>query len=203
MRLPILVAALTTASALSRSERRGLRDEAAALFTHGFDSYMEHAFPADTLKPLSCAGADDWGSMSLTLLDTMDTLALMGNATEFERAVDWCLEHCSFDTDQTVSVFETNIRALGGLLSAHVLAADASLGLLSRPYDLLDGYVDGDGFGGLLALAVDLADRLLPAFDTLSGIPFGSINLVSGVDPSRRRSRAPPPPARSSSSLAR
>ena len=184
MRLLLVAALATTASALSRSERRGLRDEAAALFTHGFDSYMEHAFPADTLKPLSCAGADDWGSMSLTLLDTMDTLALMGNATEFERAVDWCLEHCSFDTDQTVSVFETNIRALGGLLSAHVLAADASLGLLSRPYDLLDGYVDGDGFGGLLALAVDLADRLLPAFDTLSGIPFGSINLVSGVDPS-------------------
>ena len=129
----LAAAAVTTTAAMSRQERRALRDEAAALFTHGYDSYMKHAFPADTLKPLSCAGADDWGSMSLTLLDTMDTLALMGNATEFERGVRYCVEHLSFDRDDTVSVFETNIRALGGLISAHLLALDPRLGLMSGP----------------------------------------------------------------------
>ena len=90
----------------------------------------------------------------------MDTLALMGNATEFERAVDWCLA-LLVDTDQTVSVFETNIRALGGLLSAHVLAADASLAAALAVERLLDGYVDGDGGGGLLA-STDLARPAAP-----------------------------------------
>jgi mannosidase alpha-like ER degradation enhancer 2 len=73
-----------------------------------------------------------------------------------------------------VSLFETNIRALGGLLSAHAFASDAKLGLLSEPYP--SAYK-----GGMLPLAIDLADRLLPALDTPSGIPYGSINLRHGV----------------------
>ena len=135
---------------------------------------MEHAFPHDVLLPESCEGADAWGGITLTVLDTLDTLALMGNATEFERLVRWCIDHVDFDQDETVSVFETNIRALGGLLSAHLLAIDPRLGLMSAPYDAR---------GGLLTLALDLGRRLLPALQTDSGIPYGSINLRSGVAP--------------------
>jgi ER degradation enhancer, mannosidase alpha-like 2 len=57
-----------------------------------------------------------------------------------------------------------------------VLATDRSLRLLSEPYP--EAYN-----GGLLPLALDLANRLLPALDTSSGIPFGSINLRKGVSP--------------------
>ena len=35
--------------------------------------------------------------------------------------------------------------------------------------------------GSLLALAEDLARRLLPAFDTPTGIPYGTVNLRYGV----------------------
>lgn len=31
------------------------------LWYHGFDNYMQHAFPADELRPLSCTGrGPDW-----------------------------------------------------------------------------------------------------------------------------------------------
>lgn len=59
----------------------------------------------------------------------------------------------SFDVDLKVNVFEANIRLLGGLLSAHLLAADPTLGLMQKQYN-----------GELLTLAVDLGDRLMPAF---------------------------------------
>ena len=59
----------------------------------------------------------------------------------------------SFDVDLKVNVFEANIRLLGGLLSAHLLAADPTLSLMQKMYD-----------GELLTLAADLGDRLMPAF---------------------------------------
>lgn len=61
----------------------------------------------------------------------------------------------SFDVDVRVNVFEANIRLLGGLLSAHLLASDQRLGRILMP----GGYA-----GGLLDLAHSLGLRLLPAF---------------------------------------
>ena len=148
------------------------------MFTHAWDAYAHNGWGSDVLAPISCQGEDGWGGISLTLLDTLDTLAIMGNASEFERGVRYAIEHVNFDKDETVSLFETNIRALGGLLAAHAFASDRSLGLLSQPYPRA---YRGPLGAGLLPLALDLADRLMPALDTESGIPFGSINLRRGV----------------------
>ena len=52
-------------------------------------------------------------SFSLTLVDTLDTLAVLGLYDEFEDAVKKVERDVSFDADLTVSVFETNIRMLG------------------------------------------------------------------------------------------
>lgn len=68
-----------------------------------------------------------------------------------------------------------SIRALGGLLSAHSLASDPSLRLLDTPYPPADGGRD------LLSLAAELGERLLPAFDTPTAIPYGTVNLRHGV----------------------
>ena len=68
----------------------------------------------------------------LTLIDTFDTLVIMGNHTEFRRAVEIvCLHYEAklFDMDVNVSVFETTIRVLGGLLAAHLMAIDPLLGI--------------------------------------------------------------------------
>ena len=61
-------------------------------------------------------------SYSLTLIDALDTLAVMGNYSEFQRVVDIITANANFDANINVSVFETNIRIIGGLLSAHLLS---------------------------------------------------------------------------------
>ncbi len=164
----------------SESRKRAMRERVRAMFHHAFDNYMQLAFPADELKPLSCTprdrereaprGAldDVLGGYALTLVDSMDTLFVMGERAQFESAVQAVLAHVSFDRDVTVSVFEATIRVLGGLLSAHVFVAE-----LAPPwYD-----------GGLLRLAADLGQRLLPAFATATGIPYHRVNLIHGVPP--------------------
>ena len=91
-----------------------LRAFASSMFHHGYDNYMEHAFPYDELDPIHCRGRgvdedasnininDVLGNFSLTLVDTLDTLALMGNYSEFWRAVKLVQEHVSFDVNSTV-----------------------------------------------------------------------------------------------------
>ncbi|KAK8709698.1 hypothetical protein V6N13_060707 [Hibiscus sabdariffa] len=56
----------------------GLGDEVREMFYHAFDGYMEHAFPLDELRPLSCEGEDMLGGYALTLIDSLDTPALLG-----------------------------------------------------------------------------------------------------------------------------
>ena len=146
-----------------------MQQRVVAMFYHAYDNYMLHAFPHDELLPLSCHYVDNFGSYALTLIDSLDMLAVLGNRTEFTRAVGLLKEHLSFDSDTVISVFETNIRVMGGLLSAHLLATDPSLHLMPT-YD-----------GCLLEMALDLGKRLLPAFDTPTGLPYGSVNLRSGV----------------------
>lgn len=75
-----------------------------------------------------------------------------------DASVDWHVQ-VSFDVDLKVNVFEANIRLLGGLLSAHLLASDESLGLMQKPYH-----------GELLVQAADLGARLMAAFE---GSPSG------------------------------
>ena len=120
------------------------------MFYHAYDNYMLHAFPHDELLPLSCHFVDNFGGYALTLVDSLDMLAVLGNRTEFSRAVGLLKEHLSFDLDVCISVFETNIRVMGGLLSGHLLALDSRLQLMPT-YD-----------GCLLDMALDLGKRLLP-----------------------------------------
>jgi len=168
-------------SSIDRDERLRLRDRAAKMWYHGYDAYMWNAFPKDELLPLSCTGTNNFGGcggkpctdgMALTLIDALDTLVILGNCSEFEKRVKWVVENVSFDQDKTVSLFETTIRVLGGLLSAHELAADPSVPCFATP---------GDYDGGLLRMAHDLGQRFLPAFETPTGVPFGSVNLRHGV----------------------
>ena len=87
----------------------------------------------------------------------------------------------SYKLDQNVSVFETNIRILGGLLSAHILALDRRRLGITEAFLNIPPHLPYDG--KLLDLAVDLGDRLIPAFDTKTGIPYGTVNLLKGVPP--------------------
>ena len=158
---------------MPKHERIQYREAVREMFQHAYDGYLEHGYPESELRPTSCVGGPfELCKLSLvTLIDAMDTLAIMGNRSEFQRAVKLVSAHADFAVDRNVSVFETNIRVLGGLLSSHMLATDRELALM-----------DDDEYGGeLLSLAADLADRLMPAFNTSTGIPYGTVNLQSGV----------------------
>ncbi|KAK4586232.1 hypothetical protein RGQ29_023427 [Quercus rubra] len=159
------------AEGVTPEEAKQLRDEVRGMFYHAFNGYMEHAFPLDELRPLSCGGEDTLGGYALTLIDSLDMLALLGDWEHFASSVEWIGKNLQFDINKTVSVFETTIRVLGGLLSAHLIASDYATGMKIPSYD-----------NQLLNLAEDLARRLLPAFETPTGIPFGSVNLLHGVD---------------------
>lgn len=135
------------------------------MFQHAYDGYLKHASQFDELRPLSCDGVDTWGSYSLTLIDALDTLAVMGNFVEFRRVVDVLLQNSDFNSDINVSVFETNIRIVGGLISAHLMQRRAGM-------DLEPGWPCN---GPLLRMAEDVAKRLLPAFDTRTGMPYGTV----------------------------
>ena len=156
------------------------------MFTFAYDSYMKHAFPKDELDPIHCTGRgpdladpsnininDVLGDYSLSLVDSLGTLAVMGNATEFLDAVKKVVDHVSFDKPSTVQIFEANIRMLGGLLSAHLLIEDAE----KTFGDLRPDWYAGD----LLTMAHDLADRLVTAFEEIPlGIPHPRVNLMTG-----------------------
>ncbi|XP_073152068.1 alpha-mannosidase I MNS4 [Henckelia pumila] len=156
---------------VTKEEAKLLRDEVREMFYHAFNGYMKHAFPRDELKPLSCGGEDTLGGYALTLIDSLDTLALLGDQERFSASVEWIGKNLRFDINKTVSIFETTIRILGGLLSAHLIASDYNTGMRIPSYD-----------DELLRLAEDLGRRMLTAFDTPTGIPFGSVNLLLGVD---------------------
>ncbi|XP_036122365.1 ER degradation-enhancing alpha-mannosidase-like protein 1 isoform X1 [Molossus molossus] len=169
--------------------RAQMRDLARGMFVFGYDNYMAHAFPQDELNPIDCRGRgpdrgdpsnlninDVLGNYSLTLVDALDTLAIMGNSSEFQKAVKLVIDTVSFDKDSTVQVFEATIRVLGSLLSAHRIITDSK-----QPFgDMTIKDYDNE----LLHMAHDLAVRLLPAFEnTRTGIPYPRVNLKTGVPP--------------------
>lgn len=115
---------------LSRKEQLKYREQVRAMFYHGYNHYMKYALPSGELRPISCTG----GPFELikipyvSLIDALDTLIIMGDDVEFRNAVHILEKGLnSFDFDVNVSVFETTIRLLGGLLSAHLFAIDPKL----------------------------------------------------------------------------
>lgn len=82
------------------------------MFYHAYDNYLKYAVDFDELMPISCSGMNTWGTFSLSLIDALDTLAIMGNYTEFRRVALHIVDNAKFDTNTNVSVFETNIRGI-------------------------------------------------------------------------------------------
>ncbi|VDN22843.1 unnamed protein product [Gongylonema pulchrum] len=176
----------------SASELREAKEAAREMFYFAYENYMRHAFPMDELDPINCAGRghdhlnpsnininDVLGDYSLSLIESLDTLVVFGNRTEFHNAIRMVINSVSFERNVTVQVFEATIRqvlsaVIGSLLSAHLILTDDS--------HMLGNYALNGYNGELLTMAHDLAARLLPAFDgTRTGLPFPRVNLLSGV----------------------
>lgn len=112
------------------------------------------------------------GGLGWMIVDSLDTMILMNLTSQVRHARQWISTSLKYDQDHDVSTFETTIRMLGGLLSAHYL---------STQYPDLAPLTDDDtGAAGedlYIEKATDLGDRLMSAFDTPTGIPYSSVNL--------------------------
>lgn len=190
--------------------------------------------PCQQLRPLTCAPLtrdaldpnnlplnDVLGNYSVTLVDTLSTLAILASAPpdgrntgakalrDFQDGVAALVEQYGdgtdgpsgqglrsrgFDLDSKVQVFETIIRGVGGLLSAHLFAIGelpirnyspqpSGNPTTNDPLNLAP-IIWPNGFeynGQLLRLALDLAKRMLPAFYTTTGMPYPRVNLRHGI----------------------
>lgn len=153
------------------AEKRAAVREA---FTQSWDAYARHAWGLDEFHPLSQSGSNLLGEgrpLGYTIVDTLDTLILLHEDEGYARARDWVRDELDWAIDGRLNVFETTIRMLGGLLSASALIADPPTGAL--PASAADAAM-------FLAKAQALADRLLPAFATPTGIPLREVNLATG-----------------------
>jgi mannosidase alpha-like ER degradation enhancer 2 len=140
-------------------DRAELAGRVRAELLHSWHGYERYAWGHDELEPVRKAGHDWYAeSLLMTPVDALDTLTLAGLTAEAERARRLILTRLSFDRDLNVKTFEVTIRLLGGLLSAYQLTGDA----------------------GLLRLAEDLGTRLLPGFDSPTGMPYMYVNLRTG-----------------------
>jgi len=129
-------------------------------FLHAWNGYKQYAWGHDELKPLSKAHRDWYGtSLYMTSVDALDTMILMHLDGEAAKTREFIAANLSFDRDLYVKNFEVTIRMLGGLLSSYDLTGDKRL----------------------LALAEDLGNRLLPAFDSPTGMPYMFVNLRTGA----------------------
>ena len=99
--------------------------------------YRQHAWGKDQIKPIS-GGFESFPlkdqHLGLTIIEALDTLWVMGLDDEFREGVEWVKANLDFDVDGELSVFETSIRLVGGLLSAYHACGDPAL--LSKARDL-------------------------------------------------------------------
>lgn len=123
-----------------------------------WDNYKRYAWGQDMLKPRS-RQSEAWFGLGLTIVDSVDTLIVMGLIDETNQALEWIENSLTMDSpNENSNCFELTIRILGGLLSAYHLTSREKI----------------------KSQAIDLGDRLLHCYDTsIKVIPYSDINLFT------------------------
>jgi len=135
-----------------KETREGRLQEGRDAFLHSWNGYKEEAWGQDELKPITGGYKTPFCGWAATMVDSLDTLWIMGLREEFERSL---VELRNIDFTNTegcqINLFETTIRHLGGFLSA---------------FD-----ISGGTYYILIEKAVELAEVLYTAFDTPNRMP--------------------------------
>ncbi|KAI0201026.1 glycoside hydrolase [Astrocystis sublimbata] len=126
-------------------------------FVHSWTGYKKYAWGHDEIKPVTAQYKDPFGGWAATLVDSLDSLWLMGLEEEFDAAVKAC-DDIDFRTTKAkdINVFETTIRYLGGFLAA---------------YELSD-----QQYPSLLNKSTEVANLLMTVFDTPNHMPIPRFN---------------------------
>lgn len=137
----------------ARSIREERQDKVRDEFMHAWNGYKKYAWGHDEVGPVKGGFRDPFCGWAATMVDSLDTLWIMGLKDEFEEALE-SVEKIDFTTSPkpSIPVFETTIRYLGGLLAA---------------YD-----ISGANYPVLLAKATELGEILMSIFDTPNRMPI-------------------------------
>ena len=156
---PLFLLLLLALPVFAQSTNRKFAAEVKAEFLHAWSGYKRYAWGHDDLKPLSKTH-HDWYPQPLlmTAVDSLDTMILMELDDEAALTKKYILDNLSFDKDIEVQNFEVTIRLLGGLLTIYQMTNDKRF----------------------LNLAEDLGKRLLPVFESPTGMPYRYVNLKTG-----------------------
>ncbi|KAM8846171.1 mannosyl-oligosaccharide 1,2-alpha-mannosidase IA isoform 1-T1 [Synchiropus picturatus] len=136
------------------------REKVKEMMKFAWDNYKQYAWGKNELRPLTKNGhiGNMFGGLrGASIVDSLDTLYIMGLMEEYNDAKEWVKSNLELTSNGEASLFEVNIRYVGGLLSAYYLTGE----------ELFKNKV------------VELGEKLLPAFNTPTGIPRGVINLGS------------------------
>ena len=140
-------------------DRTAMASSVKAEFLHAWNGYKKHCWGHDDLKPVTKTCRDWYGtSILMTPVDSLDSLYILGFKKEADATREYIAKNLSFDKDIDVQNFEITIRILGGLISSYQITNDKRL----------------------LSLADDLGTRLLPVFDSPTGLPYKYVNLKTG-----------------------
>jgi mannosidase alpha-like ER degradation enhancer 2 len=155
----LLLLLLFPVSLHAQTPKKKLAAEVRAEFLRAWNGYKKYAWGHDDLKPLSKTH-HDWYPQPLlmTAVDALDTMIIMDLNDEATATKYYIVNNLSFDKDIEVQNFEITIRLLGGLLTNYQLTGDKRL----------------------LDLAEDLGNRLLPVFNSPTGMPYRYVNLKTG-----------------------
>lgn len=155
----LLLLLLLPVSLHAQTPKKKLAAEVRAEFLRAWNGYKKYAWGHDDLKPLSKT-YHDWYPQPLlmTAVDALDTMIIMELNDEATATKHYIVNNLSFDKDIEVQNFEVTIRLLGGLLTNYQLTGDKRL----------------------LDLAEDLGNRLLPVFNSPTGMPYRYVNLKTG-----------------------
>lgn len=130
-----------------------------AAFRKGWKAYRDYAWGLDAVNPIAKKG-HNWYSepLLMTPVDAFSTICIMGLEEEKQEAKDLIFSRLDFDKNMEIQQFEIAIRIMGGLLSAYQL----------------------DGDRRFLTLAEDLGKRMMPVFESPTGMPYRLVNLRTG-----------------------
>ncbi len=144
----------------TEDNKAAMRQQVKDAASHAWSGYKKYAWTFDDLEPLKQKGKNWYKhSMLMTPVDAYDSFVLLGLTKEADEAKAIILSSLNFNLDNDVQVFEITIRLLGGLITAYEL----------------------DGDKRFLQLATNLADRMMPAFNTPTGMPYRYVHLQTGV----------------------
>lgn len=141
------------------SEDQAMADKIKSEFLRSWQAYKACAWGHDVLLPLSKSHMDWYADpLGISPIDAYSTMKVMGLIEEAAQVQRYVTDTLSFDKDQYVKTFEVNIRVLGGLVAMYQFSKDPKV----------------------LEKAEDFGKRLLPAYNTATGIPAYWVNLKTG-----------------------